>query len=155
MCPWLEVAANRSEFLSRSPSITRQLPSRSLLHALSPSRSAPLFLFSAYVSAHVCVRVRRVVSDVVRAFADWHLVEITRSKPSALLSELQQVQFTGIGTKRMQKWIGRHERLTNWGWPRKKDTMMRRVRENCVWCLVVLHTCVSTYILFSSTSVEQ
>lgn len=79
------------------------------------SLRVPLSVFCIRQSHRcVCARVRRVVLDVVRTFADWHLVEITRSKPSSvLLSELRQVQFTSIGTKRMQKWIGRHERVTN------------------------------------------
>lgn len=41
------------------------------------------------------------------------------SSLSLPLFELQQVQFTSIGTKRMQKWIGRHERAAKPG-ERKK-----------------------------------
>lgn len=53
----------------------------------------------------VCTRARRIV---LGTFADWRLVRDYPNLPSVFLFppslvELQQVQFTSIGTKRMQK----------------------------------------------------
>lgn len=73
----------------------------------------------------VCTRARRIVSDVA---GDICWLAFGRDYPNLLgfplslslpLFELQQVQFTSIGTKRMQKWIGRHERAAKPG-ERKK-----------------------------------
>lgn len=125
MHPWLwgSCKAVRISLSISLPFVLSLAPS-SLCHP-----TVSLSVFYIHEGTGVCTRTsRRIVLDVARTFADWRLVEITRSKPTVFLSlspslslfELQQVQFTSIGTKRMQKWIGRHERLTSLGPMRKK-----------------------------------
>ena len=79
-----------------------------------------------YVHAYAAYRFGRSTDICWLAFGRDYPV----SKPSVFLSlsELQQVQFTSIGTKRMQKWIGRHERLTSRQPTRKKNTMPRATK---------------------------
>ena len=81
--PWLwgSCKAVRISLSVSLPFVLSQAPS-SLCHP-----TVSLSLFYIHEGTGVCTDTsRRIVLDVARTFADWRLVEITRSKPTVFLS---------------------------------------------------------------------